>query len=199
MKLFKVLLLALLPTASLADVSYTKETNTLRVSGPTDMVQVLKASQLMDKHDVYYIELWGPGGYLKMGLQLGNRISKETTATVVVPKGKKCTSACALAALGSSHIRIDGELLFHRPFIQAAPILEPLESIFAYVGKAYLMTAYYLEDHGYPRSLMQNIMTYTSPCKFIVFEDKVVTKPEELILWKLDNSRCEALKKRAAR
>src|SRR6056297_2927607 len=185
MKLLTFLVALVLPTAALTEVTYDKETSTLRITGPTDMTQVVSASNYMTDHDVKYIEMWGPGGYMTMGLQLGNRISREETATVVIPKGKSCISACAFAAMGSGHIRIDGKLMLHRPFIAAAPILERLEDILAYMGKGYLKTAYYLEDHGYPRSVMDNIMDYTSPCKFMVYTDKEIKKPEDLVMWHL--------------
>lgn len=199
MKLIALLTALILPSMALSQVSYDKETSTLRITGQTDMIQVIEASNYMTEYEVQYIEMWGPGGYMEMGLQLGNRISREDTATVVIPKGKKCISACGFAAMGGSHIRIDGKLMLHRPYIQAAPIMERLEDILAYMGKGYLKAAYYLEDHGYSRNLMNSIMTYTSPCKFIVYEGKEVKDPSELTLWHLDNSRCEMLKRRVMR
>ena len=199
MKLLAFLVALVLPTAALSEVTYDKETSTLRITGPTDMIQVISASNYMTEHDVKYIEMWGPGGYMEMGLQLGNRISREKTATVVIPKGKRCISACGFAAMGGDHIRIDGKLMLHRPYIAAAPIMERLEDVLAYMGKGYLKSAYYLEDHGYPRSVMYNIMDYTSPCKFIVYEGKEVKDPRELTLWHLDDSRCEMLDRRIRR
>lgn len=193
MKYLQILLMLLVPTVSLGAVSYDKETSTLRITGSTDMAQVVQASHYMDEHEVQYIEMWGPGGYLEMGLHLGNRISKEEGVTVVVPKNKNCISACAFAAMGSDHIRVDGKLLLHRPFVTAVPSMVTLEESLAYVGRGYLITAYYLEDHGYKRNLMLSIMTYTSPCKFMVFENLEVKKPEDLIMWYPDDSRCRMM------
>jgi len=192
-------LLMMLPSVALSKVSYDEETSTLRINGPTDMIQLVSASNYMTDHDVKYIEMWGPGGYMTMGLQLGNRISREEGATVVIPKGKRCISACAFAAMGSDHIRIDGKLMLHRPFIAAAPILERLEDTLAYMGRGYLKSAYYLEDHGYPRNVMNSIMKYTSPCKFMVYTDLEVKEPKDLVMWSLDDSRCEMLKRRVLR
>jgi len=199
MKLLAFLVALVLPTAALSEVTYDKETSTLRVTGPTDMIQVISASNYMTEHEVKYIEMWGPGGYMQMGLQLGNRISREETATVVIPKGKSCISACAFAAMGSSHIRIDGKMMLHRPFIAAAPILERLEDILAYMGRGYLQAAYYLEDHGYSRNVMRSMMKHTSPCKFMVYTDLEVREPKDLALWSLDDSRCEMLERRVLR
>lgn len=199
MKLLALLTALVLPSLAMAGVSFDKETKTLRITGTTDMIQVIRASNYMTEHEVQYIEMWGPGGYMTMGLQLGNRISRETSATVVIPKGKRCISACAFAAMGSKHIRIDGKLMLHRPFIAGAPIMVPLEEVLAYMGKGYLQTAYYLEDHKYPRSIMDNMMTYTSPCKFMVYEGIEVKKPEDLTMWSLDDSRCEMMRTRIVR
>ncbi len=192
-------LLMMLPSMGLAEVSFDEETNTLRITGPTDMVQVIQASNYMTEHEVKYIEMWGPGGYMRMGLQLGNRISRETTATVIIPKGKRCISACAFAAMGGSHIRIDGKLMLHRPFITNAPIMSPLEEVLAHMGKGYLMTAYYLEDHGYDRGVMKSIMEYTSPCKFMAYKDKEIKEPDDLLMWYLDDSLCEMMNSRVLR
>lgn len=199
MRVLLTILALVLPSLAMAKVSYDKETSTLRITGQTDMVQVLAASNMMREKDIKYIEMWGPGGYMEMGLQLGNRISKIEGVTVVVPKGKRCISACAFAAMGSKHIRIDGKLMLHRPFITGAPIMAPLEDVFAYMGKGYLKTAYYLEDHGYSRYVMENIMDYTSPCKFMVYKDMEVKEREEFIGWHLDNSRCEMMNLRIQR
>lgn len=199
MKVLLTVLALVLPTLAMSEVSYDGETGTLRITGQTDMVQVIAASNYIRTEEVKYVEMWGPGGYMEMGLQLGNRISRIEGVTVVVPKGKRCISACAFAAMGSKHIRIDGKLMLHRPFITGAPIMVPLEDVFAYMGKGYLKTAYYLEDHGYSRYVMENIMDYTSPCKFMVYEGLEIRERKEFIGWHLDNSRCEMMNLRIQR
>lgn len=199
MKLLALLTALVLPTLAMSEVTYDEETSTLRITGQTDMVQVIDASNYIREHDIQYIEMWGPGGYMEMGLQLGNHISRIEGVTVVVPKGKRCISACAFAAMGSKHIRIDGKLMLHRPFIVAVPTMTNLEDALAYMGKGYIKTAYYLEDHGYGRFVMDNIMTYTSPCRFMVYEDLEVRERKDLTGWNLDNSRCEMMNLRIQR
>lgn len=199
MKLLALITALALPTLAMSEVTYDEETSTLRITGQTDMVQVIDASNYIREHDIQYIEMWGPGGYMEMGLQLGNHISRIEDVTVVIPKGKSCISACAFAAMGSKHIRIDGKLMLHRPFIVAVPTMTNLEEALAYMGKGYLKTAYYLEDHGYSRFIMDNIMTYTSPCKFMVYEGLEVKERRDLIGWSLDNSRCEIMRLRVQR
>jgi len=193
MKVLLTILALALPSLAMAKVSYDEETNTLRITGQTDMVQVISASNYMTEEDVKYVEMWGPGGDMIMGLQLGNRISRIEGVTVVIPKGKSCISACGFAAMGSHHLRIDGKMLLHRPFIKGIPVMWNVEEALAYMGRGYLLAAYYLEDHGYNRSVMNNIMQYTSPCKFMVYEGLEVKKREDLKMWALDNSRCEMM------
>ena len=193
-KYLRVLALALLPTSALAAVSYDETTSTMRITGPTNMVQVIAASNYLTENDVKYIEMWGPGGDMVMGIQLGNRISRAQGVTVIIPKGKVCASACGLVAMGSDHIRIDGQLLLHRPYIQGIRILDVVEDAMAFMGRGYLMMAYYLEDHGYNRSIVDSMMKYTNPCTYMVFEGIEVRKPSDLKMWSLDNSRCDMLR-----
>lgn len=195
MKLFLTVLVVVLGLSikASADVTYTEDTKTLQITGPTTMPQVVKASNLIRGKEVLYVEMWGPGGELEMGLSLGRFINKIEGVTVTVPKDKVCASACALAAMGAKHIRIDGEFLLHRPYVTGVSSFYKLEDIFAHMGKGYLMTAYYLEDMGYNRSIMRSMLEYTSPCKFMSYEDLEIKQPEDLKGWKLDNSRCEMM------
>ena len=198
-QILKVLLVTLLPTTAMAKVVYDPETSTLRVTGPTSTAQVVTASNYMNKYRVKYIEMWGPGGEMVAGIHLGNRIAKENDVIVVVPKGKRCVSACGLSALAASHIRIDGKMLLHRPYTPGVSIMDRLEDAMAFMGKGYIMADRYLIKHGYSPHVMDAMMEYTSPCKFMVYEDIVVKERSDLKMWALDKSRCEVLKVRAGR
>lgn len=179
----------IMPIGLAAEVSYDDTTDTLRVVGPTDHKQVVDASNIIREEDVAYVEMWGPGGYMVPGLQLGNYLSTIDGLTVVIPKGKACISACAMAALGAGHIRVDGKLMLHRPYVGGVSSMDTLEDSMSHMGKGYLKAAYYLEDHGYPRKIMQQMMEYTNPCKFMLYEGIEVKTPEDLILWVMDD-RC---------
>lgn len=198
-KTLALVLFVVVPSLASAKVSYDEATSTLRITGQTDMAQVVSASNLIRENDIQYVEMWGPGGDMIMGLQLGNRISRIEGVTVVIPKGKICASACGFAAMGGKHIRIDGQMLLHRPYIQGIPIMWTVEEALAHMGKGYLMAAYYLEDHGYNRSIMENIMEYTSPCKYMVYEGIEVKEPSDLIMWSLDSTRCDMMNIRVMR
>ena len=192
-KTIAILLMVLLPSMALSKVTYDKETQTMRITGPTDMSQVVEASNIIKGEDVSYIEMWGPGGDMIMGLQLGRLINKVEDVTVTIPKNRSCISACGFSALGADHIRIDGKLMLHRPYISHVSAFEKLEDSLAYMGRGYLYAAYYLEDLGYSRNVMESMMMYTSPCKFMVYKEMEITKPEELKMWYSDDSNCKLM------
>ena len=198
-QILKVLLVTLLPTTAMAKVTYDSETSTLRVTGPTNIAQVVTASNYMNKYQVKYIEMWGPGGGTIAGLHLGNRIAKEDDVTVVIPKGKRCISACGFAAMASSHIRIDGKILLHRPYTPAVSVMETLEDAMAYMGEGYIMVDRYLTRHGYSSNVMDAIMEYTSTCKLMSYEDIIVKDRSDLKMWSLDDSNCEIINSRVRR
>jgi len=127
------------------------------------------------------------------GLGIGRRLSNIEDVIVTVPKGKACISACAFAAMGAGHLRVDGKLMLHRPFIPGIPSMVTLEESLAHMGKGYLLTAYYLEDMGYSRNIMNNLMEYTSPCKFMVYENLEVRDPGDLLGWHSDDSNCRMM------
>lgn len=187
---YLLLLLMLIPSVALAKVSYDGETNTLRITGPTNVSQVVKAQNFIREDTIEYIEMWGPGGSLEMGLSLGHAISKLEDVTVLIPKDKSCISACGFAALGASHVRVDGKLMLHRPFIIGAPTMRTLEETFAYMGRGYLLAAFYLEDMGYDRAVMENMMRYTTPCKFMVYRGIEIKEPSDLVGWHSDDTMC---------
>lgn len=189
----------LFPTTAFSGVTYDDTTETLRITGPTNMGQVVKASNFMREHKVRYIEMWGPGGGMVEGLHLGNRIAKENDVIVVVPKGKRCVSACGLSALAASHIRIDGKMLLHRPYIPGVSIMNRLEDAMAFMGKGYIMADRYLIKHGYSPNVMDAMMEYTSPCKFMSYEGIVVKDRSDLKMWSLDDSNCEIMNSRIRR
>lgn len=198
-QILKVLLVTLLPTTAMAKVVYDSETSTLRVTGPTNTTQVVTASNYMNKYRVEYIEMWGPGGEMVAGIHLGNRIAKENDVIVVIPKGKRCVSACGLSALAASHIRIDGKMLLHRPYIPGVSIMDRLEDAMAYMGKGYIMADRYLIKHGYSPNVMDAMMEHTSPCKFMMYESIVVKDRSDLKMWSLDDSNCEIMNSRVRR
>ena len=170
-----------------ADVSYNPETRTMEISGPTDTDLVVKASNVLREEEVERIFMWGPGGFFEMSLQLGHRIKKEGVE-VIIPAGKYCISACAFAALGAEKITVDGTIMFHRPYLNYVPTFDNIESIIAHGGKAYIKMARYAEDMGYERRLVDNIITYSTPCKFLSWSELTITPPK-IVLWSIDD-RC---------
>ena len=111
-----VIFMAIFTTPATALVKYEDRTHTLSVGGNTTKPQVMAALFVIRAHDVSTVILWGNGGDFYAGLTLGHALKKEGV-NVVIPTGKNCISACAIAALAGEKVMIDGALLFHRPYI----------------------------------------------------------------------------------
>lgn len=182
-----LLLLLFVAKQAFAEVTFDRDTKSMVISGPTDMNQVVKASNILREEEVDRVYMWGPGGFFEIALDLGNRLKKEDVV-VIVPEGKTCISACAFIALGGSRIEVDGAILFHRPFAPYVPTVENIESIVAYGGAAYIKMARYVEDMGYGRKFTDYIVSYTTPCKFMRWSDKILDGPK-MGTWSTDD-RC---------
>lgn len=171
MRIILTVLAMMIATQTYAGVSYNKDTRSMEISGPTTQGQVIKASNILRENEVDRIYMWGPGGYFDMAIHLGNQIRKEGVKEVIVPKNKACISACALIALGADTISVDGKLMFHRPYFPFVPTMDSIENINSKAGVGYIRLARYVEDMGYKRRLTDDMMLYTTPCKFIMWED----------------------------
>lgn len=196
MKLLKTLLaLAFLTTPSLAfsEVKFEEDTNALTISGVTDYKQVVAATNTLREEDVAYVYMWGPGGHAEVYLTLGGMLDRETGVTVVIPKGKDCISACAFAAMGADHIQVDGRLMLHVAYYPVVPFFDSLEHISTQIAKFHVKQAFYLEDQGYSRQIMRDLLRHTSHCKFLVYEDIVVKEPDDLNMWLLED-KCDFIR-----
>ncbi len=151
-----------------AKVTFNKDLGALTISGPTSTYQVAQAYKVFLEEDVSIVYMWGPGGLLYSGIQLGNLIKAEG-ATVVIPAGKACVSACGFAALGAAEVVLKGTLMVHRPYMRTVPNLATIEATQARAAIAYLDSQAYLSSLGYP-SLVRFLTIETSPCKFVVID-----------------------------
>mgnify|MGYP000427496864 CR=1 FL=1 len=160
--------LALMVSPAFAEVTYTEETRSLVISGPTSSYQSVMVARAFANHKVDTVYMWGPGGEFYAGLDIGRRI-KNSGARVIVPSGAECISACALASMGANGVEVDGVILFHKPFAISVPSMVTIDEIAGHHGVAYLdMTQYIydmLGDAGiqFARHLVAN----TTPCLFL--------------------------------
>lgn len=160
-------------TVTPPSVKYEEETHTLSITGYTTRSQVMAAMFMFKKHEVSTVILWGNGGNFYAGLVLGRLIRNEG-ATVVIPKGRNCISACASAALGGERIILDGVLLFHRPYLSIMRFNTTIEDHAGRTGIAYIDLTVYLLEMGYVMEFVRLQITDTSPCKFLRIDDSKV-------------------------
>ena len=71
------------PIRAYADVTYTKETHTVSISGYTTHEQADKLYQILKNNEVTTAFLSGPGGDYYAGLKMGDMLANEGLTTIV--------------------------------------------------------------------------------------------------------------------
>jgi len=154
-------------TSASALVAYDEASRSLTVSGATTIFLLAQIRAAFAANEVDTVFMMGPGGSMTAGFEIG-RLIRQEGARVIVPGGARCASACAFAAVASENLEIDGELLLHRPYIQAVPSDETVENIAAAYGSAYLMMAEYLGEMGFGIGLSRRLVEETGRCVLLV-------------------------------
>lgn len=154
-----------------AGVTYDEDSRSLTVSGMTTNYLPLMVRKALAQGQVDTIYMYGPGGDYYAGLEIG-RIIAKSGARVIIPSGKACISACAFSAVGADELHVDGQLWFHRPYTRGVSSMKTIEEIAGEIGTAYLDGAVYLAEMGFHPTILKQILSNTSPCKFIVIDDE---------------------------
>ena len=168
-KLF-ALSLSFFPLEVDAGVRYDQGTHTMTITGATTSWQYTQVKAVMDANDVATVVISGNGGMFYAGLAIG-RLIRDEGSTVIIPKGAECISACALSAIASDNVIVDGSLLFHRVYSMQVPANQTIEQIAGHFGKVYLDWAMYMQEMGYSLKVTHQILVGSSPCKFLVISD----------------------------
>jgi len=155
-----------MPTAAGAGVTYDADTHTMTITGETTPYTLVRVNAVMSDNDVDTVFMSGPGGHFYASLDIGRAIRMEG-ARVIIPRGEKCVSACAFAALGATVVHADGDWLFHQPYIPMVPLNATLEDVARKHGAAYLDIAEYLVEMGRDIGLAKRIMLVGSVCRFV--------------------------------
>lgn len=145
------------------------EGTTLTISGNTTRVQAAQVQQVLKRNDVERIVMWGNGGDFFSGLAIGLMI-KESEATVQIPSGTRCVSACAFAAIASEKIMVGGELWFHKAYRPSYGPLESLEDIDKDGQRIGITLSYYAYKLDLPLRFMFEVVGTTTSCKFLVID-----------------------------
>lgn len=171
--MLKYALMALVSSCSpvVADVLYHNETRSLIISGDTSKYQEIMVTRAFVNQSIDTVYMWGNGGEFYAGLSIGRSI-KNSGARVIVPEGKECISACALAAKGSSDLLTDGPLLLHRPFTISVPAMANIEGIAGHYGAVYMDMAEYMIEMGYSLGFAKYVIENSSPCRFLAVDSQ---------------------------
>lgn len=149
---------------------YKRDAHTLEISGPTTRRQAAEAIKEMRTNDIKRVIMWGEGGDFYAGLAIGIEIQREG-ASVQVPTGRRCVSACAFAAVASDKVMLGGELWFHTAYIPEYPLVFTLEQISTLGQQTGVQTLYYAYKVDLPAVFIWEIMGSTNACKFLVISD----------------------------
>lgn len=169
-----VLILALLAAAvwnhaAEAKVTYNEATKVATITGATEPNQTYKVFLLFKEHEVKNVIMYGPGGFLKEVKVMSNLFRQEGVS-VVVPRGRKCVSACAFIAMSGKHTHVLGSLLFHRPYIPSIPVHANLDEINGIGQQISVDLARHFIEYGYTLEFLGQIARKTNPCTFLVVE-----------------------------
>lgn len=149
-------------------------TKGLLISGSNTTLQVSRAIKELEEKEISTVFMYGPGGLYYAGLRLGEAI-KEANVRVIIPKGKRCVSACAFASLGGREVLSDGEVWFHVPFRQGVSTNKTLMELGREDGVAFLDMTEYLakvtEDSKWAFEFSKRLLRQTSYCKFLTKTD----------------------------
>jgi len=118
--------------------------------------------------DVTTVTMSSPGGSLAEGYKLGNAMS-EYNLIMVVPKGKVCVSACALAFIGGWKYFIGGLLAFHSPYLPQYSPDTIIEDIYYSGQNTGVQQMFYFAANGFRAQLYMTIAQYTDRENFMVF------------------------------
>ena len=174
MNILKTIALAvgLAITGVAAQAAVWVEGNRLYVDGTTSQGQMYNvAKNLNDNPDIKWVVMSGPGGDYYAGIMIG-RILKQKDVRVLIPTGKQCVSACAMAAMGGKEVWVSGELWFHRPFLRAVDAMRPLDLT---IGRSMVAGAdlvIYLTEMGFNTVFPRQVLTASGPCKFLVVNSR---------------------------
>ena len=169
-KLLAAVLAIFFVSPAFAGVTYDEKSNTVAVTGETNVFQRMELSRVIGERDPYIIYMSGQGGSFMEGMFEG-WILRRSNAVVIIPDGQDCVSACAYAAMAANNLAIKGRLLLHRPFFSAAPAMRSPDWFAGKSGEGYLMMTRYLLELDYPLSFALYIVTHSNPCKLVVIND----------------------------
>lgn len=170
-------LLAMSTAASFAGTAvFDSERNALVMDGPTDRVLRFQTLTKLKQHkdQIEYIVMSGPGGRMDE-MVIIMRAIRDSGLPVIIPEKKMCASACALAAISSDTVIVDGALMFHMGYVGGYPLNATLHDILSLGQRMTSDLSVDMAAIGFKAHFLDQLIRWTGPDKWLV-----VTKGRQL-------------------
>ena len=164
------LLIALGSIAHSANIDYNVDSNgnpRIIYQGNVEVGDAQTLNWMLLSKPVNYVIMHSPGGSATEGQRIGQVLSNHE-ATVWVPPGSFCLSACAEAFIGAKEYRIEGALGFHTAWFKADPGIDYNE-LFKHGQAQGASTTRYILANGFNINLALLINYHTDAKNFLVF------------------------------
>lgn len=192
-KLMSFVAAAFLSLATTANALVHYEDKVLTITGVTTDLQVQEIYSKTLNKPVDIVKMSGPGGSFYAGLRLGHLI-KKFDALVIVPENTSCMSACAMAAIASDVVSVQGVMGFHRPYAMAVDAFRTPDQLAAsYTNQVVFPTIHYMDKYRVPLKFTRDMFQFTSPCKFLTFSSTTILKGSTNFMMYNTQSNCQRL------
>lgn len=122
----------------------------------------------LQQYNPDYLELHSEGGYLSQIAPIA-RIIKEQQIRVRINEGDYCLSACALVAMHSPYVQIDGQMGFHTAYVPRFSAGYSLSDIYQAGSDSAAQLIALVFNAGFPYKLFLDMMYNSSVDEFMTF------------------------------
>ena len=127
----------------------------------------LKRLFMIYQPDVFVIN--SAGGVVQDAYMIGRHLADHNIA-VLVEQDTLCMSACAMIAMASKDLTIEGKIGFHTPYVTFLPIKFSLMEMIQKNNRDVTDFVNYFHENGYSHSLVNDILRQTNPTTYITFD-----------------------------
>ena len=171
-----VVILATTPTVEAGTAKFDSSRSALVLVGSTDRkLRYLTLRKLKEhKGEIEYIEMSGPGGSMADMIVLMNAV-RDSNLPVVIPAGTACASACAMVAISSKNIIVNGTMMFHMGYRGGYGMNTSLHDILKQGQGMTVAISPEIAKIGFKHHFLKLLVRWTGPDKWYV-----VTKASQL-------------------
>jgi len=131
----------------------------------------LQLRRILMVYDTDVLVINSTGGFVRDAYIIGRHLADYNIA-VVVEQDTLCMSACAMIAMASNNLTIEGKMGFHTPYITFLPIEFSLMEMIQKHNRDVTDFVNYFHENGYSHSLVNDILRQTTPSTYITFDNE---------------------------